>query len=305
VDEELLATTRWAWWRHGEHWDRALTEITRRSSRLVVGSPQDRDEVLRLFGVEGERVAVIANGVDVDRFDARPLDAGERRAHLRRWLVDEPQGWDETGVPGTVRYREADLTAFDGAGGDRTPVLLYVGRFLGVKRVPLLVRAYGRARARLARPAPLVIWGGHPGEWEGEHPHTVARREGVEGVFFVGWRGHDDLPAGLGCADVMVAPSVKEGFGQVYVEAMACGVPVIATHSGGQVSFVNTDPARPNGWLVDPDDEEALADAMVAAVVDGDDRRRRGANAYAQIRAGFDWRAQAGRHAALYEELVG
>ena len=121
-------------------------------------------------------------------------------------------------------------------------MLLFVGRFTEVKQLPMLIRAYARARERFARPAPLVIWGGFPGEWEGEHPFSVARDVGTEGIFFVGWRGHTDLPDGLACADVMVAPSAREGFGQMLVEAMACGLPVIATRSGGPTSFVNTDP---------------------------------------------------------------
>ena len=119
---------------------------------------------------------------------------------------------------------------FDPASGAPRPVLMFVGRFLGFKRVPLLIRAYARARARMAVPVPLVIWGGMPGEWEGEHPHTVATREGVDGVFFTGWRGHDDLPLGLSCADTFVAPSTDEPFGLVYLEAMACELPVIGTH---------------------------------------------------------------------------
>ena len=52
-------------------------------------------------------------------------------------------------------------------------------------------------------------------------------REGVAGVFFSGWRGHDELPLGLGCADCFVAPSTDEPFGLVYLEAMACELPVI------------------------------------------------------------------------------
>ena len=103
-----------------------------------------------------------------------------------------------------------------------------------------LVRAYARARPRFSAPAPLLVWGGSPGEWEGEHPHTVAEREGSEGVFFSGWRGHDELPLGLACADLFIGPSVDEPFGQVFLEAMSCGVPVIATRSGGPPSFVNT-----------------------------------------------------------------
>jgi glycosyltransferase involved in cell wall biosynthesis len=181
---------------------------------------------------------------------------------------------------------------------------MFVGRFNEVKRVPLLIRAYARARERFQTRAPLVLWGGFTGEWEGEHPYAVAREVGPEGIFFVGWRGHTELPEGLTCADVMVAPSAREGFGQMLIEAMSCGVPVIATRSGGPVSFVNTDPARPNGWLIPPDDIDALTDALVEAVNDEHARLVRGENGYRQIRASHSWEATARAFEALYEEVI-
>ena len=229
----------------------------------------------------------------------------ERLARWRHWLVEAPQGWDESGTPGTIAYRDEDLRWFEpGPDGRHAPVLLFVGRFTEVKQLPMLIRAYARARERFARPAPLVIWGGFPGEWEGEHPCSVAREVGPEGIFFVGWRGHTDLPDGLACADVMVAPSAREGFGQMLVEAMACGLPVIATRSGGPTSFVNTEPGSPNGWLLDPDDRDGLAEALVEAVNDEQARRepRRGrlpAGAALAL-VGSGCRALRG----LYEELL-
>jgi D-inositol-3-phosphate glycosyltransferase len=183
-------------------------------------------------------------------------------------------------------------------------VLLFVGRFTEVKRVPLLVRAYARARENFATPAPLVIWGGFTGEWEGEHPHAVAREVGEQGIFFVGWRGHTELPEGLACADVMVAPSAREGFGQMLIEAMSCGLPVIATRSGGPVSFVNTDRARPNGWLIEPDDPAGLEEALIEAVNNPQARRLRGDNGYRQVRAAHSWDAAARDFEALYDELI-
>src|SRR3989304_749592 len=87
----------------------------------------------------------------------------------------------------------------------------------------------------------------------------------MEGVFFSGWRGHDELPLGLACADLFIGPSVDEPFGQVFLEAMSCGVPVIATRSGGPPSFVNTLSGRPNGWLGPPADVDALARTPPAA----------------------------------------
>jgi glycosyltransferase involved in cell wall biosynthesis len=304
-ERHLIVETRWDYWVHGEHWARRLRAAASRSDRVVAISPHLEEEARKVLGLPPERLLSIPNGVDVTRFDRVGLSAEERLARWRHWLVDEPQGWDESGAPGTIAYADEDLSWFapDGS-GDHPPVLLFVGRFTEVKQVPMLIRAYAHARARFVRSAPLVIWGGFPGEWEGQHPRAVAREVGEDGIFFVGWRGHTELPDGLACADVMVAPSAREGFGQMLVEAMACGLPVIATRSGGPTSFVNTDPGSLNGWMLDPDDEEGLVDALVAAVNDGDARRERGEAAYRQVRRAHSWDAVAAQFGALYEELL-
>ncbi len=105
-------------------------------------------------------------------------------------------------------------------------MLLYVGRFTEVKRVPLLIEAYERARPGFNRRAPLVIVGGFPGEWEGEHPRDAIERLGARDVYLAGWHDHDELPdILLAATDVVVLPSVREQFGQVLVEGMACGLP--------------------------------------------------------------------------------
>ena len=304
-ERRVLHETRWEQWRFGDHWARRLRHAARLSSRIVAISPHLRDDARQLLDVPPEAVESIPNGVDVERFDRQHLDRAARLGRWRHWLVEDPQGWDESGQPGTIRYREQDLRWFDATGSeDHAPVLMFVGRFTEVKRVPLLLRAYARARERFTTAAPLVLWGGFAGEWEGEHPYNVAREVGEDGIFFVGWRGHTELPAGLTCADVMVAPSAREGFGQMLIEAMSCGVPVIATRSGGPVSFVNTDPARPNGWLIPPDDIGALTEALVEAVNDPHARRVRGDNGYRQIRASHSWDASARAFGSLYEELM-
>jgi glycosyltransferase involved in cell wall biosynthesis len=223
---------------------------------------------------------------------------------LRGWLVDDPRGWDESGVVGSVRYTETDLAAF--ADPD-VPVLIFVGRFTEQKRVPLLMRAYARARREYGLRAPLLVWGGFPVEFEGEHPVSVVRSEGIDGVFFTGWRGHEELPTGLGCADVFVSPSVNEAFGQVFIEAMACGLPVIAGASGGPLSFVNDVPGAPNGWLVASDDEAGLAKALADSTTGPEaagERMKRSANGLAQVRVRFSWSAAARQVVGLYEEVA-
>ncbi|MBA3262267.1 MAG: glycosyltransferase family 4 protein, partial [Thermoleophilaceae bacterium] len=194
-------------WDHAAEWAERMRRWASGCERLLVLSPDAVRRVPDLLGVEADRVVWAPNGFDPAGFDRRP--AGDRREHWRRWLVGEPRGWDESGEPGSVAYTDGQLAPF-AAGG---PVLLYVGRFTEVKRVPLLVRAHARAREHFARPAPLVLMGGFPGEWEGDHPLEAVRETGDPDVFLAGWRGHEDLPDGLNAADLLVLPSVREQFG--------------------------------------------------------------------------------------------
>jgi hypothetical protein len=69
-------------------------------------------EVARLLGVPLERVQALPSGVELELFQRRALGRRERLLHWRRWLVEEPLGWDESGTPGTVAYREAALWPF-------------------------------------------------------------------------------------------------------------------------------------------------------------------------------------------------
>jgi glycosyltransferase involved in cell wall biosynthesis len=286
-----------AGWDHAAAWAERMRGWARRCERLLVLSPDAAERAPRLLGVDPARVVPAPNGFDPELFDRRPLHGEQRMALWRSWLVEEPRGWDQGGEPGSVTYAEDDLRAFDG----HAPVLLYVGRYTEVKRIPLLIRAYARARERFSRRAPLVLLGGHPGEWEGEHPLAVIRSTGVQDVFLTGWHGHDDLPLGLNASDVVVLPSVHEQFGQVLVEGMACGLPVLAVNAHGPATIV--EPGE-TGWLVPPDDEDAMCDALVEAVNDATARRRLGETAYERSRARYSWPALAERIARVYDEVV-
>jgi glycosyltransferase involved in cell wall biosynthesis len=236
----------------------------------------------------------VPNGFEPAVFDARRVD---RVAHWRRHLVDAPQGWRPGEGIGSMAYAPADLAAFAGD----APVLLYVGRFTAVKRVPLLVEAYARAQPGFNRRAPLVLVGGFPGEWEGEHPADAVARTGARDVYLAGWHGHDELPAFLNAADVVVLPSVREQFGQVLVEGMACGLPAIAVDSHGPAEIVEH---GETGWLVEGDDVVELANALVEAVNRPGERRRRGAAARAAVRARYAWPTLAHEVAELYATVM-
>src|SRR5215207_2240233 len=213
-------------WPHQEAWRERMRRWAQRCERVIVLSRSHVARAQEPLGVDPGRCIVVSNGFDPEIFDARHVD---RLSFWHEHLVERPQGWAPGVGPGSVRYGHDDLRAFAGDG----PVLLYVGRFTGVKRLPLLIEAHARARSRFARPAPLVILGGYPGEWEGEHPLETVRRIGAKDVFLAGWHTHRGLSEFLGASDVIVLASVREQFGQVLVEGMASGLPAIAVDAHG------------------------------------------------------------------------
>jgi glycosyltransferase involved in cell wall biosynthesis len=243
-------------------WMERLHRWAAECERLVVGGEKGAVRAAALLDLPLERFAVIPNGFD-------PVFAPHP--------VDRDALWQ-----GTIGL------------APRGTVLVYVGRFTAVKRIPVLIEAFAIAHARLAEPATLILVGGHPGEWEGEHPAAAIERLGARDVHLAGWHDHEELPRLLNGADALVHASVAEQFGQVLIEAMACGLPVIAVDRGGPSAIVD-DPQT--GWLVEPDDPEGLADAIVEAIADPGERRARGARAREEVVGRYGW-AEIGREAA-------
>ena len=74
---------------------RGCATAARRAVATITISPHDQGEAVRLLGIDPETVHSIPNGVDIDHFTPHRPSPDERRAHWLRWLVSEPQGWDE------------------------------------------------------------------------------------------------------------------------------------------------------------------------------------------------------------------
>jgi glycosyltransferase involved in cell wall biosynthesis len=282
-------------WPHAEAWARRMRRWAQRSERLVVLSPGQVDRAVALLGVTPEQCVLSPNGFDPERFDELEVD---RAAHWRHHLVASPRGWAPGEEEGSISYSEAEIAPLA-----RGPVAISVSRFTAVKRIGLLVRAWARAQneERLPADASLVLLGGYPGEWEGEHPADAISASAARNVFLAGWHGHDELPAFLSAADVNVLASVREQFGSVLVEGMACGLPPIAINRFGPADIV-TDGAT--GWLVGPDDEVALAGALVEALGDPVERRRRGRRAWRDAHERFSWPALAEDLAGVFDEVA-
>jgi glycosyltransferase involved in cell wall biosynthesis len=195
-----------------------------------------------------------------------------------------------------VRYQPRDvLPLVDGV------VVLTVSRFTAVKRLPLLIEAFAQVRDRARTPAGLVIVGGHPGEWEGEHPAETIARLDVRDVFLAGWYDHAEVPVFLSAADVFALASVREQFGLVLVEAMACEMPTVAVDSFGPGEIVAD---GETGRLVQPDNVGGLAAALLHAIDDPTERARRGARARAVAVERYGWPALAHRLGEVLDAAV-
>ena len=127
--------------------------------------------------------------------------------------------------------------------------MLCVCRFYPRKRLELLLGAASRLRGLQFR-----IVGDGP---ERERLRAICREKGLdETVHWLGNLSQDELAREYNRCDVFCLPSVQEGFGIVFLEAMAAGKPIVAARAGAVPEVVE------QGLLVEPDSEEALAEAL-------------------------------------------
>ena len=149
-------------------------------------------------------------------------------------------------------------------------VVLFVGRLIPLKGVVHLIRAMGRVVAQCPD-ARLVLVGEGA---ERSHLTELSRKLALEQhILFVGQRPHEDVVRFMRAADVFVLPSLIESFGIVLVEAMSCGLPVVASNVMGIPAIVED---GRNGFLTSPGDEGALADRITRLLVDPAERGRVG-----------------------------
>jgi glycosyltransferase involved in cell wall biosynthesis len=137
---------------------------------------------------------------------------------------------------------------------------------------------------------------------DAEMAPTLAEQLGIrDRLTFVGRLPVEDLARLYNEAEVLVSPSVYEGFGLPAAEANACGVPVVATTAG---AFPEVIAHNETGILVPPGQPEPLADAIESLLRDPARRAQMGEAGVRRINAHFSWRVCAEKTLALYEEVL-
>jgi glycosyltransferase involved in cell wall biosynthesis len=203
----------------------------RGADAIVSTSTGVADDLVSQFGVARDRITVVHNPTDLDAVAA---------------AVREP----------LAPAQQKQLAH---------PLIVAAGRLADAKNYPLLIDALAVLRQRV--PAQLMILG--EGEREAALREQVSRLGLVDNVVFCGFQRNPWKF--IACADVFALSSRYEGFGNVLIEAMACGVPVVATASPGTREIVNN---GVDGLLVDAHEPEMLAAALQRLLVDHALRQR-------------------------------
>lgn len=151
--------------------------------------------------------------------------------------------------------------------------VLFVGRLERCKGVPMLLEAAGHVMRHLPGTYFVLAGASHP-SLAGSEIETLVRRHSLDGaVRLVGHIPHDRLALWYQRTTLCVLPSYYESFGIAALEAMAFGIPVVATHVGGLPEVVED---GVSGLLVPPGDVQQLADAMMALLTDAPRREAMG-----------------------------
>ena len=226
-----------------EHW------LVHESDRVIACSAHMRREVEQLFAVPGDRVSVIANGIDLQRWRATP----ER----------------------TARAREAH--------GSDGPLVVFVGRLEWEKGAHTLIEALPRLRRRI--PGLRAVIAGRGGHADALREQVRARRLG-RAVDFVGWLPEAELHGLVAAADVLVVPSLYEPFGLVALEGAALGTPLVVARTGGLAEFVED---GATGRAFTPGDVDELAAAVAEAILDPDASARMVRAARELLATSYGW----------------
>lgn len=236
--------------------------LTQRVDRVIALSDHVARFVARHGHVPSSKITRIYYGVD-----AEALLPSRSRAEVR----------DELGL------------------ADEQPLLICVGRLAPQKDHPTLLAAL----ARLPEAVTLLVVGGDPfGDGEARLK-ALADKLGLAGrARFLGIR--HDVPDLLAASDLFVLPSLWEGLGLVFLEAMAVQLPIVASNVSAIPEVVSD---GVSGWLVPPGDVPALARAIEDALRDDHDRLARGLAGSMRLAERFALPAMVDQTLAVYEQL--
>ena len=231
------------------------------SASKIIALTKDIEQHLTQFGVSKEKIEVIPNAVDTEKFSPE-----KRNLLQERW-------------------------------GITSPVVLFVGRLSIEKDVCTLLRAFSKVVKEIPK-AKLVIIG--KGSEEGNLKRFLELNS-IPHVFFLGKVENRMIPNIYAGADVFVLPSTREPFGNVVLEAMASGKPVIGSFVGGMKEMIVD---GVTGYHAEPRNDRQFSELILRIFVDNDLKRELGANARRRTRNHYDKDLIMKRIIRVYQECA-
>jgi N-acetyl-alpha-D-glucosaminyl L-malate synthase BshA len=262
-------------------------------------------EILRAEGEPAPRIVTTLHGTDITLIGSDPsflpltrftIATSDAVTTPSRWLADATRRAiaipPEVAIDVVPNFVDVDrFTPAAAAPSRACPVIVHVSNFRPIKRVDDVIAVFARLRA--ARPVRLRLVGDGP-ERRRIEADVTARGLGGD-VEFLGERV--DLPEVLRDADLFHLPSETESFGLAALEAMACGVPVIASAVGGLVEVI---PDGQVGFLRPVGDVAAHAEAAARLLADEPLRRAMGAAARRRAETHFRIEPAIDRYLEIY-----
>lgn len=175
--------------------------------------------------------------------------------------------------------------------------IMTAGRLTSQKGIDTLLFAFWRLKPQLHRPVQIWIVGDGPRRQSLEQLTADLKLE--DDVFFLGWRDRETLKNLYSSADLFALPSLDEGMSNVLLEAMAMGLPVVATEVSGVHELVK--PGE-NGFLVPPQKPDIMAQHLMTLINEDSLRQNMSKKARHQAQY-FDWQAVARGYLELCETL--
>ncbi|MCK5211440.1 glycosyltransferase family 4 protein [Candidatus Parcubacteria bacterium] len=180
------------------------------------------------------------------------------------------------------------------------PALIFVGRLVEKKGVEYIIKAMPQIIKSYPACHLEIIGDGPKKQSLQKLSQTVSSESNIK---FLGSVSHNNIPKYLAASDIFIGPSIvaknldTEGFGVVFIEAMACGLPIITTAVGGITDIIKN---NENGFIVETKNEQAIADVVIKLLRDESLRVRLGQAGRKTVEEKFTWRSITDKYYECY-----
>lgn len=177
-------------------------------------------------------------------------------------------------------------------------IIISVSRLTPKNGIDYLIRAFPEILARFSDTRLILLGGGK----QEEEIKKLKRELGVQDkITLIDHVPHAEIKKYLSIADVFIRPSLDEGFGIAFIEAMACGIPVIGTNVGGIPDIIKN---NENGIIIEPRNEKQIINSILNLLNNKDLAEKLSAKGHEYVKKQFNWDNIYKKMKSVYEEVI-